>query len=365
MFSTESKIGGTVRSEWNVAKEKANARVQTSKIKTKDAKNNSVKLKNSSTSTEFNLEIQPNKYPEEDLNNFLLAVYNRVSSQLEANIRSVSKVNRLTVERSMLEKDISLEYEFRPVVTAIGSGSTVISVFSDVLCYWNLTRSTVNVDLPDKIVPCPSAPRVLKTCPAFPELLLVGFNNGDVRVLANDDWGVCQHCHRSPVRALDWSKNNAQLVLSADFDSVVGIWRYSKSKHKIELKSKIRTIDNFGCPLAISIENEFVLFAYDTNFLAMFHFPENPLKASKPKLEMKKVFKRGFELPFTAHIALSLRYLPSIQELAVADGNGIIKLYGPLKDNLKELRKYDSVAPIDIFGKILAFKDYRIDVLRY
>ena len=52
----------------------------------------------------------------------------------------------------MLEKDISLEYEFRPVVTAIGSGSTVISVFSDVLCYWNLTRSTVNVDLPDKVL---------------------------------------------------------------------------------------------------------------------------------------------------------------------------------------------------------------------
>ena len=42
----------------------------------------------------------------------------------------------------------------------------------------------------------------------------------------------------------------------------------------------------------------------------------------------------------------------SIQELAVADGNGIIKLYGPLKDNLKELRKYDSVAPIDIFDKV-------------
>ena len=93
-------------------------------------------------------------------------------------------------------------------------------------------------------------------------------------------------------------------MLSADFDSVVGIWRYSKSKHKIELKSKIRTVDNFGCPLAISIENDFVLFAYDTNFLAMFHFPENPLKASKPKLEMKKVFKRGFELPFSAHMCL-------------------------------------------------------------
>ena len=52
----------------------------------------------------------------------------------------------------MLEKDISLEYEFRPVVTAIGSGSTVISVFGDVLCYWNLTRSTVNVDIPDKVL---------------------------------------------------------------------------------------------------------------------------------------------------------------------------------------------------------------------
>ena len=83
MFSTESQIGGTVRSEWNVAKEKANARVQTSKIKMKDAKNNSIKLKNSATSTEFNVELQPNKYPDEDVNNFLLAVFNRVSSQLE------------------------------------------------------------------------------------------------------------------------------------------------------------------------------------------------------------------------------------------------------------------------------------------
>ncbi|CAG5096230.1 Oidioi.mRNA.OKI2018_I69.XSR.g14526.t1.cds [Oikopleura dioica] len=365
MFSSVSQIGATFRSEWNLAKDKANARVQTSKIKTKEAKNNSSKVKNSSTTTDCSVELQADKYPEDQIQKFLFSVYNRVSAQLEANIRSVNKVNRLTGDRSMLENDISLEYENKPVVTAIGSGATVISVFGDSLCYWNLTRSPVKIDVPDRVVPCPSAPRVLKTCPAYPELLVVGFNNGDVRVLANDDWGICQHCHRSPVRAIDWSKNNAQLVLSADFDSVVGIWRYSKSRHKIELKSKIRTVDNFGCPLAISIENDFVLFAYDTNFLAMFHFPENPLKASKPKLEMKKVFKRGFELPFSAHMSLNLRYLPTIQELAVADGNGIIKLYGPLKDNLKELEKYDSVASIDIFGKIIAFKDDKIDILRY
>ena len=59
------------------------------------------------------------------------------------------------------------------------------------------------------------------------------------------------------------------------------------------------------------------------------------------------------------------QYLPSIQELAVADGNAIIKLYGPLKDHLKELKKYDSVASIDIFGKIIAFRDDKIDILSY
>ena len=49
----------------------------------------------------------------------------------------------------------------------------------------------------------------------------------------------------------------------------------------------------------------------------------------------------------------------------MADGNAIIKLYGPLKDHLKELKKYDSVASIDIFGKIIAFRDDKIDILSY
>ena len=55
----------------------------------------------------------------------------------------------------MLEKDISLEYQYKPVVTAIGSGTTVISVFGDSLCYWNLTRSPVKIDLPDRVKSLP------------------------------------------------------------------------------------------------------------------------------------------------------------------------------------------------------------------
>lgn len=83
MFSSVSQIGATFRSEWNLAKDKANARVQTSKIKTKDAKNNSSKMKNSSTTTDCSVELQADKYPEDQIQKFLLSVYNRVSAQLE------------------------------------------------------------------------------------------------------------------------------------------------------------------------------------------------------------------------------------------------------------------------------------------
>lgn len=179
------------------------------------------------------------------------------------------------------------------------------------LCFWNINRSTINESSPDREIRAPSQVRSVTSNPTQPNILFVGFNNGDVRLLIDNDWSDSHMAHTQSVTTLSWSDSNPQMIISVSQDSTISAWRYSKSKQQVERKNIYKTKKNYGCAKAISVELEkFLLVAYDTNIFVIYEFPFSPIKSSgsdspgKSELLPKRVFKHSFDVPFTAASAL-------------------------------------------------------------
>ena len=98
------------------------------------------------------------------------------------------------------------------------------------ICFWNINRSEIDAERPNREYLAPSPVRSLCSNPQQPDILFVGFNNGDVRLLVDGDWSEPQMGHAQSVTATTWT--NPQIVISgtpeqtfSDIDSIIFIFQ--------------------------------------------------------------------------------------------------------------------------------------------
>lgn len=360
MFSHCKSESLSINSTWRTQNKAKTSATQTHSISTRNACHQSTKVRNASTVSESPTAPHADNFNDDEISHFLRRVYPAVSKQLLRNLRFAPRLK--TVNSSMLQLEISLSYLGWQLSCCHSFGSCVIGCFendaSSKICFWNINRSEIDAERPNREILAPSPVRSLCSNPHQPDILFVGFNNGDVRLLVEGDWSGPQVGHPQSVTATAWT--NPQIIISASQDGSVTSWRFSKSKQKVEPRNFYRVKKNFGHITCLRVEMErFLLAAFDTNIFTVFEFDTSPGKSSSSdiaapiELIPKRLFKNGFEQPFTAGSALSLRYLAPVDELVAFGESQIFTLTGTFAHEMRKMSEFGVALETDRHNRIV------------
>jgi WD40 repeat protein len=349
MFTTVVNEHVSVNSCWREKKQSKEVSIQTKPISTRNACHQSVKSKSTGTTIETQTDYpqDPDSIP--GLVTFLESVFPRVKAQLDRNLVFAKKFNFNT--RSAMIRQMTLSYPRHTLVSVTSLGYRIIAAFEkdeseSILCFWNLNLGKINETKPSRKWNAPGHVRAISISANQPTLLCVGFNNGDVRLFdtETDQWSKQYKAHNQALSHIYWDKST---IISSAQDSSYCIWRYSKSKQKIELKSTHVTRKNYGCPVKLTLESgKFVLISFDSNKLGVFEVSDQTIAVLGTYLDVStlspiRIFSNLFEAPQISLAAHGLGYLPDIDLILKANENQKLRVKGYYAEEITRIMKYD------------------------